>query len=147
MIKLRVSTRVSSEFNDVKRRFNRALLEKLNPPFPPARIVLYEGELPGDRVWIELNFIFFRQVWKSIITTNEVFESSWMFKDEGVQLPFFLKSWSHTHRIEAHQQGGCVISDELAFESAWWLPNFLARALMIALMYYRKPLYKRFLGQ
>lgn len=146
MIHVRVSTRVTRSFDDVKALFNSDLLEKLNPPFPPAKIVLYEGEQPGDRVWIELNFILFRQLWKSVITLHEQNPSRFMFRDVGVQLPFFLKSWSHTHLLESREAGITEITDDIRFEPAPWLPRFLARWMIAGLMYYRKPQYKKWLS-
>lgn len=142
-IHVRIATEVAASLTEVHAAFTRSLLEQLNPPFPPAKLLRYDGEQPGDEVWIELNFIFFRQVWKSVITEQQQQPHAFYFIDKGVQLPFFLRSWQHKHLLEALPTGGTRIVDELQFTTPLWLPAFLARPLFAGLMLYRRPIYKR----
>lgn len=146
MIRVIVQTEVGSPMRQVQAAFNEQLLKKLNPPFPVARLRKYEGEQPGAQVWIELNFLLFRQLWKSRIvsrTESEVFLS---FTDVGEQLPFFLRSWEHEHRLEALPAGRTRITDRLNFSTPWWLPHWLAQPVFKGLMLYRQPIYRRVFG-
>lgn len=142
-IHVHIATEVAASLPAVRAAFTRSLLEKLNPPFPPAKLLRYDGETPGNEVWIELNFILFKQVWKSVITEQQQQPGAFYFIDKGVQLPFFLRSWQHKHLLEALAGGGTRIVDELQFTTPTWLPAFLARPLFAGLMLYRKPIYKR----
>lgn len=146
-MEVKVTTVVNRKLADVRLAFSKPLLEKLNPPFPKAQIVRYDGESVGDEVWISLNFLFFKQLWKSKIIESHEDEYAFVFKDQGVQLPFFLKSWQHTHALRAAKGGTATeITDALQFTTPWWLPRILAQPVFTALMLYRRPLYKRYLG-
>lgn len=142
-IHVRIATEVAASLPAVHAAFTRTLLERLNPPFPPAKLLRYDGEQPGNEVWIELNFILFKQVWKSVITEQQQTTIAVYFIDKGVQLPFFLRSWQHKHLLEALPGGGTRIVDELRFTTPFWLPGILAQPLFAGLMLYRKPIYKR----
>lgn len=147
VIEVKVITRVDNRFAEVRRLFSQSLLEKLNPPFPVARIVRYDGESVNDEVWISLHFILFKQVWKSRIISNEEHSQHFFFVDQGEQLPFFLKSWQHTHGLRSVNHGRSTeIIDALRFTTPWWLPEFIAKPLFTGLMRYRRPLYQKHLG-
>lgn len=146
-MEVKVATIVSSRLVDVREAFTQSLLEKLNPPFPKAQIVRYDGEAVGDEVWISLNFLFFRQVWKSRIVSSFQDDRTFVFTDQGEQLPFFLRSWQHTHALRVSRGGAATeITDALKFTTPWWLPGFIARPLFNGLMRYRRPLYRKYLG-
>lgn len=142
-IHVRIATEVGADLAAVHSAFTRTLLEKLNPPFPSAKLLRYDGEQPGDEVWIELHFILFKQVWKSVIAEQHQTEQAIYFVDKGVQLPFFLSSWQHKHLLESLPGGGTLVVDELRFTTPFWLPAFLAKPLFAGLMLYRRPIYKR----
>lgn len=142
-IHVRIATEVAASLPAVRAAFTQSLLEQLNPPFPPAKLLRYDGEEPGNEVWIGLNFILFKQVWKSVITEQQQQPHVFYFIDKGVQLPFFLRSWQHKHLLEALPTGGTRIVDELQFTTPFWLPGFFARPLFAGLMWYRRPIYKR----
>lgn len=57
-MKIKITTRVKCDYKQVVNGFNMDLLKKLNPPFPPVKILEYEGNEPGNIVVLELNFIF-----------------------------------------------------------------------------------------
>jgi ligand-binding SRPBCC domain-containing protein len=68
------------------------------------------------------------------------------FTDVGEQLPFFLRSWEHEHRLEALPAGRTRITDRLSFTTPWWLPHWLAQPAFKGLMAYRQPIYRRVFG-
>jgi ligand-binding SRPBCC domain-containing protein len=94
-------------------------------------------------VTLELDFIFFKQKWTSIITEDYTDSNEFYFIDEGTLLPFFLNRWRHKHRIIKNGNGS-IIRDEISFEAK---PTFLG-IFLYPVMYlqflYRKPIYKKF---
>jgi ligand-binding SRPBCC domain-containing protein len=143
VLTLNISTEVDGNFRAVFQGFSRDLFLRLNLPLPPVKLLRFDGMGVGDEVHLELNFIFFRQRWISRITAFEESENEIFFVDEGIQLPFFLQSWRHCHRI-VDRQGQATIIDEITFQA----PNRLLSLLLLPTLYlqflYRKPIYKRF---
>ena len=143
MLTLNISTEVDGNFRAVFQGFSRDLFLRLNPPLPPVKLLRFDGMGVGDEVHLELSFIFFRQRWISRITAFEESENEIFFVDEGIQLPFFLQSWRHCHRI-VDRQGQATIIDEITFQA----PNRLLSLLLLPTLYlqflYRKPIYKCF---
>ena len=141
-MKINISTKVEQDYLSVKEGFNENLFLKLSPPFPPVKLLRFDGSSTGDKVILELNFIFFKQQWVSDITADNTDEKEFYFIDEGTKLPFFLKTWKHKHRIIKDGKSS-IIRDEIAFKA----PNgiltlFLYPALYLQFLY-RKPIYKK----
>jgi ligand-binding SRPBCC domain-containing protein len=141
-MKINLSTTVEQDYLSVKEGFNESLFKKLSPPFPPVKLIRFDGSSKGDLVSLELNFIFFKQKWISEITDDHTNESEFYFVDEGIKLPFFLGKWKHKHRIVKSNEGA-EIKDEIEYEG----PNALMTALLYPALYlqflYRKPIYKK----
>ena len=141
-MKINISTKVEQDYLSVKEGVNENLFLKLSPPFPPVKLLRFDGSSTGDKVILELNFIFFKQQWVSDITADNTDEKEFYFIDEGTKLPFFLKTWKHKHRIIKDGKSS-IIRDEIAFKA----PNgiltlFLYPALYLQFLY-RKPIYKK----
>ncbi|WP_339757364.1 hypothetical protein [Algoriphagus aquimarinus] len=141
-MRLELSCQVNQDFLKVKAGFNESLFAKLSPPFPPVNLVRYDGSETGDMVSMELNFFFFKQKWTSTITDNHTNSKEYYFVDEGVELPFFLKSWKHKHRIikEGHST---IIRDEIEFKAPFGLLSLLLYPALYIQFAYRKPIYKK----
>lgn len=142
-MKLRIQTHVSQPYQVVWQGFNEELFRKLSPPFPPVRVVRFDGCLAGDMVVLELNFLLFKQQWISRITEQQSSESEIYFVDEGTKLPFFLRFWRHRHRIIREKAGGTIIADEIEFKTPLWVTDYLMYPLLWAQFAYRKPIYKK----
>lgn len=142
-MKLRIQTHVSQPYQVVWQGFNEKLFRKLSPPFPPVRVVRFDGCLAGDMVVLELNFYLFKQQWISRITEQQSSESEIYFVDEGPKLPFFLRFWRHRHRIIREKAGGTIIADEIEFRTPLWVIDYLMYPLLWAQFAYRKPIYKK----
>ena len=71
--------------------FNESLFLKLNPPFPPVRLLQFDGCKKGDVVSLELNFILFKQQWISLITNDQTGEDYFQFIDIGEKMVAFLQ--------------------------------------------------------
>lgn len=125
--------------------FDETLFRNLSPPFPPARLLRFDGSMPGDEVHVELNFLVFRQTWVSVITEQWETPEEIYFVDEGVKLPFFLRSWRHKHRIVRAGTGSRII-EEIEYRAPFRWMDFVLWPVMYAQFAYRKPVYRRVFG-
>lgn len=137
-----IKTLVEQAPNTVIEGFTRELFLKLNPPFPPVVLKEFGGCKKGDKVVLELNFIFFKQTWISDITDDQATEKEIYFIDEGVKLPFFLKTWKHRHRL-VREGNQTLIIDDIQFTTPSLVSNYLLYPLLYLQFLYRKPIYKR----
>lgn len=142
-MRLKLRTVVSQSVHQVMSGFTEDLFLKLSPPFPPVKLLQFDGSRTGDVVSLELNFLFFRQTWTSHITHHEETADRFSFIDEGVLLPFFLGSWRHHHIIEAHPEGSVII-DDISFRGRWFWMTPLLYPLLFLQFAYRKPIYRRY---
>jgi ligand-binding SRPBCC domain-containing protein len=142
-MKLSMKTTVQQPLQQVWSRFNQQLFEYLNPPFPPAKLLRYDGNTVGDEVHIKLQMGVASPLWVSTIVENVVEEEQCWFVDEGTVLPFFLSSWRHKHLLTAEGEQ-TVITDLVEFTTPFWLPEVLFYPSVAAQFLYRKPLYKKY---
>lgn len=142
-MKLTLETQVEQDYLTVKDGFQEELFKKLSPPFPPVKLLRFDGSKKGDVVSLELNFIFFKQKWTSDITEDFTDDKEFYFIDQGSQLPFFLKKWIHKHRVISTDKGS-LIRDEIDFEGPNGLLTTLLYPALWAQFLYRKPIYRRF---
>ncbi|MCU0391818.1 MAG: hypothetical protein MUE81_11930 [Thermoflexibacter sp.] len=139
-----IKTYVSQPILSVWQGFNETLFLKLAPPFPPMKLLRFDGSEKGNEVHIRLNFILFKQKWISLITENVKTEDQIYFIDEGIKLPFFLKYWKHKHRIikhidnEKHTQS--IIIDEIEFKSIF---GWLIYPVLYLQFWNRKKIYRK----
>lgn len=143
-MKLYLRTSVSQSYQQVWKGFDEALFRQLSPPFPPVRVVRFEGCKKGDVVELELNFLFFRQRWTSFIVEQQAITDEIYFVDEGIKLPFFLKYWHHRHRIIQERPSSTIIADEIEYSTPSLLTDYLFYPLLWAQFAYRKPIYRRY---
>lgn len=141
-MKINLETPVEQGYLDVKSGFDQSLFKKLSPPFPPVRLLRFDGSQKGDIVVLELDFIFFKQNWTSEISEDRTTEKEFFFVDQGVELPFFLKKWKHTHRVISTGIGS-IIRDEIEFEAPFGLLTFLLYPVLYIQFAYRKGIYRR----
>lgn len=142
-MKIKIKTKVKQSYQKVFEGFTKDLFLKLNPPFPPVKLLRFDGCNINDKVILRLNFIFFKQVWESLITENETKEKEIYFVDEGIKLPFFLKYWKHQHIIKENAQGETEIIDYIQFKTPFLLSNFFFYPLLYLQFLYRKPIYRK----
>jgi ligand-binding SRPBCC domain-containing protein len=141
-MKLNLQTRVEQDYLSVKNGFDQTLFQKLSPPFPPVKLLRFDGSSTGDLVVLELNFLFFKQRWTSEITEDATDEKEFYFIDKGIELPFFLKTWQHKHRVI--QDGTrSLIRDEIDFTAPFGWMTVLLYPALLAQFAFRIPIYKR----
>lgn len=141
-----VSTTVQSSIEKIQQNFTAQLLLQLNPPFPPVKLLVYEGNHKGAEVVLELNLLLFKQKWKSKIVDELRTADTWYFVDEGISLPFFLSAWKHLHLVEKTGETA-RITDRISLQGPSWLPDFILVILFKTLMKYRRPIYQRVFGK
>jgi ligand-binding SRPBCC domain-containing protein len=141
-MKLTITTRIDNHYQKVWEGFDVALFRALNPPFPPVKVLEFGGCKPNDKVVLELNFIFFKQTWVSLITAQESNEQAHYFIDEGEKLPFFLTQWKHKHIVKKDGENALII-DEISYKS-YFLLEWLLYPAMLLQFAYRIPVYKKY---
>jgi ligand-binding SRPBCC domain-containing protein len=140
---IRITTLVTQNYRQVADRFDQNLFKVLNPPFPPVKLLRFDGSRKGDEVHLQLDFLLFRQVWKSLIIENGEKAGEIYFIDKGIQLPFFLSCWQHKHIIR--QQGKqTAIIDDIQFRTPFFLFDILLYPVLYGQFLYRKPVYRKF---
>lgn len=141
-MKINIETAVEQDFLQVKEGFNERLFNMLSPPFPPVKLLRFDGSKKGDLVTLELDFIFFKQKWTSVITEDHTDTKEFFFIDQGTELPFFLKEWRHKHRIIKNGTGS-IIRDEISFKAKPGLLGIFLYPAMYLQFLYRNPIYKK----
>ncbi|AXE19810.1 hypothetical protein DR864_19715 [Runella rosea] len=141
-MKLILRTPVQQSYLQVWKGFDETLFRRLSPPFPPVRVVRFDGCLKGNTVELELNFFLFKQLWTSKITEQQGNAEEVFFIDEGVKLPFFLSYWRHRHRIIKDGEH-TIIADEIEFRTPSVLTDYLFYPLLYGQFLYRKPIYRK----
>ncbi|MCU0450376.1 MAG: hypothetical protein MUC97_11140 [Bernardetiaceae bacterium] len=145
-MRLTIRTPVAQPPAQVWQGFNQDLFMALAPPFPPVKLRRFDGSLTGDEVHIELNLLFTKQLWVSVITEHHQSAQGIYFVDEGAKLPFFLRQWRHRHSIMAYN-GGSIIEDDITFAAPAWLPDWLLYPTLWLQFAYRRPVYQRLFGK
>jgi ligand-binding SRPBCC domain-containing protein len=140
-MRLLIRTAVGAKRPTIKTGFTKELFLRLNPPFPPVKLLQFDGCKTGDKVALELNFIFFRQQWISDIIEDFEDGSTWCFVDRGVKLPFFLSAWQHRHSVIDLAQGSEIV-DDIEFSTGLKLVDLLMYPVLYLQFLYRKPIYK-----
>jgi ligand-binding SRPBCC domain-containing protein len=141
-----IQTTVKQDYLTVSRNFGKDLFVALSPPFPPVKLLRFDGNQKGNEVHIELNFLLFRQKWISLITSDYADENEINFVDEGTKTPFFLKYWHHKHRIIRHNNAA-IIKDEITFNTPFIVFDWLMFPVMYCQFLYRRPIYKKYFSK
>lgn len=144
-MRLKLETKVASPPEKVWAGFNEELFVKLAPPLPKFKLLRFDGCHSGGRVEVQLNFVFFTQLWHSVIVDQGATDQEFWFVDEGEKLPFFLKTWRHTHRIVGSGEGSTIV-DDIEFRSPFFLLDWILWPSLWLQFAYRKPIYRRVFG-
>jgi ligand-binding SRPBCC domain-containing protein len=142
-LRIRIVTRVSQPLAAVWKGFDQSLFKALAPPFPPVRVLRFDGCAKGDIVSLELNFILGKTQWTSLITDSKEASEECFFIDEGTKLPPFLAYWRHKHLMQAAPGGGTLIIDDIQFAAPFGLLSYVMYPALWLQFLYRKPIYKR----
>ncbi len=117
--------------------------------FPKVKLVEYQGQAPGSKVHLELDFIFYRQPWISLISENQNVNGPgiFWFEDVGTVLPFPFKTWKHLHKVIATTDSSCVINEQVSFATGMKLLDFLLIPVVKKMFTNRKPIYLKYFNE
>lgn len=144
-MKINITTQVRAPLAQVKDGFTQELFLALNPPFPPVKLVRFDGCQTGDQVELVLNFVLFKQQWVSDITEDCEELNRWYFVDVGTKLPFFLKSWKHHHEV-VEVENSSKITDTITYSTGTLFTDLLMYPFLLGQFLYRKPIYRSHLS-
>lgn len=141
-------TRVKGRPSEIMARFDKSLFEALTPPGAGVKLLRFDGSETGDQVHIQMSFLFglIKQDWHAHISDHGQDTQQVWFIDEGVKLPFFLKSWRHRHIAKVVDDTHSEIIDDIYFKSPFFLLDPLMYPIMWLQFAYRKPIYRRIFG-
>jgi ligand-binding SRPBCC domain-containing protein len=142
-MKIIITTQVEQNYKTVLEGFTRDLFLALAPPFPPVKLLRFDGCQKGDIVELELNMIFFKQRWDALIIESGEKENEVFFTDIGTTLPFFLKTWKHFHRIVQNSDQTSSVIDHFEYTTPFLLLDYLMYPVLYAQFAWRKPIYKK----
>jgi ligand-binding SRPBCC domain-containing protein len=144
-MKIIIKTTVEQDYKTVFNRFDKDLFLALKPPFLPLTLRQFDGSMKGDEVKITLGKGFFSQDWDALIIEQSESADEIYFIDKGIKLPFFLKKWTHRHRILNLKNGQSEIIDDIEyFTPLGKIMDFLMFLVIYAQFWLRKPVYKRY---
>ncbi|QIX61613.1 hypothetical protein FY528_06665 [Hymenobacter lutimineralis] len=145
---LLLRTHVAAPPAQVWQGFTRELFLALAPPFPPMRLLRFDGCQRGDEVEIELGGGPLRRRWTSLITEHGVQpDGTYFFVDEGQELPPPLVGWRHRHLLQPSADGGTIIVEDITYHTRFaWLDK-LMYPVMWAQFAVRGPVYRRWFGK
>lgn len=142
-MKIKVQTQVASKMAVVVENFNENLFKHLKPPLICVDVLRFDGCKKGDEVHLSLKFLGMKNRWISQITASEKTPEHFTFIDEGVVVPWPLKSWHHTHRVIAQEEGVFII-DEISYKTPSRLLDIIFFPFFFGQFLLRKPQYKSF---
>ncbi|UYZ62284.1 SRPBCC family protein [Hymenobacter weizhouensis] len=143
-----LQTRVAAPPAQVWRGFTRELFLALAPPFPPFRLLRFDGCHRGDEVHLELGAGPVRRRWTALITDHgQLPDGTCYFVDEGQELPPPLRFWRHRHLMQPAPGGGTLIVEDLEYRTRFrWLDGLLYPLVWVQFAW-RRPIYRRWFGQ
>lgn len=116
MPRISIKTEVKGSAIAVFDLFDEKLFDFLAPPSWLAKKVLYEGTSIGNKVAMQF-FLPFSSRMEVEITSKLNDGRKYWFVDEGILLPFGIKSWKHQHIVI--DQGDCsIIHDCIDFSTS-----------------------------
>ena len=140
-------THVAAPPAQVWQGFTRELFLDLAPPFPPFRLLRFDGCRRGDEVHLELGPGPLRQRWTARITDHGLLpDGTYYFVDEGQQLPRPLRFWRHRHLLQPAPGGGTLIGEDLEYRTRFRWLDWLLWPAVWAQFAWRRPVYRRWFG-
>lgn len=126
-MKIYFETIVQANLEAVVAGFDEELFTALKPWWIPAKLKQFGMDV-SDKVILEFPM---RQQWISEITSVDLKEDKYFqFIDEGIELPFPLKTWKHIHRLEKIDSNQTKIIDNIEYNGLFGILTFLMYPLL-----------------
>lgn len=143
LMKLVVKVRIACPPDTVYKYFDKELFLALAPPLSGLKLIRFEGSRPGNYVELKMGPPMLKMRWISIITDEHISKDFIWFTDQGIKLPFFLKSWHHKHIIKKDPNGSEIIED-ITFSTGTKLTDHIVYPLLYMQFAWRKKAYPAF---
>lgn len=143
-MRLTLTTSVAQCYQTVFAGFDANLFLRLAPPLVRVRLLRFDGCRVGDVVELELKPLgmpaqrWISRITESVETADEIY---FVDESEGTELPFFLRTWRHKHRI-CRDGESCKIIDEITYRAPTGL-NWVLYPILWLQFAWRKPIYRR----
>ena len=138
-----IATEVEQDYKTVFSKFDVKLFKQLKPPLVGLKVHRFDGCAKDDRIYVEINVMGIKQRWDALISANDENDKGIFFIDEGLRLPFFLKSWMHVHRIINNNNSSLII-DDINYKTQNIIFDFILYPLIYYQFYFRKHIYKSY---
>lgn len=115
-------------------------LVKVSPPWVGLKVKRLDGVQKGCEVHLDVKILKWQFKWISRVADFGKNGSEVFFTDDGVQLPCFLKSWRHSHRL-IPQDDGTIIVDDVTYNSPFFLLDLLLFPAIYLQFYWRRHIY------
>ncbi len=128
--------------------FDKDLFLALTPPLLSMTLKEFDGCRKNDRIHLEITprvfskfKPYFTQNWEGVISED----GENFFVDEGLKLPWPLKSWRHHHEVAMNQQTGMTeIIDDVSFSTQSHLLDLAIYPGICLMFWLRKPVYRKY---
>ena len=140
---MKFSTQVHGNYLDVMDQFDRSLFEALAPSFVPVKILNFTGSQTGDQVHLQFGGPI-NTDWISRITDHGISEEQAYFVDEGVKLPFPLKSWHHQHIVQKISDSQSLIMDVIDYKAQNIFLSAIIYPVLYMGFYQRASIYRKY---
>ncbi len=138
------TTQVPGHYLQVFNRFDKQLLDALSPKIlPKMQIERFDGSTEGSEVHIRFTFPF-KAIWTTKITLAVVTTLEGYFIDEGIQVPFGITQWKHTHSVQNETANTCQIVDLIEYKASNYIWGLLLYFPLYSSFIARKKLYKKY---
>ena len=130
------------DFDIVKSSFHRIDFVRFLTYLQPVKILEWSGIKNGCVAYFKLWFFG----WKKLKVIHKDYinnESHLKFVDQGLELPFGLSFWHHTHIVENNKKY-ITITDNLIFSHNNYIIGLMIYPMMIAPIVLRRFLYKMY---
>ncbi|MCB0627441.1 MAG: cyclase [Saprospiraceae bacterium] len=144
---IQISTEVNRDYRSVFQGFDEKLFLQLAPPFPPLRLLRYDGCRVGDEVHLEIGPGPLRKRWEALIVEAGADEEEIYFVDIGKKLPFPLRRWRHRHRLIRLGEGRTQIVDDIEYRCRWRSADYLLYPFLYWQFRIRRPVYRKVFGR
>lgn len=145
-MRIDLNTIVEEDLEDVWRRFDRRLFDKLSAPWMPVTVERFDGLGEGDELHLKLGQGPVGLRWVSRIEDVRHQPSEISYVDLGISLPLPLRSWRHKHRLLKRPGGGSLIRDEIEYSTGSSLVDASIYGVIYAQFAWRQPVYRREFG-
>jgi ligand-binding SRPBCC domain-containing protein len=142
-MRINIKTKVEQDYKSVFSKFDVQLFKKLKPVLIGLNVCRFDGCRKGDEVRVEISILGIKQRWYALVTDAGEDEKEIYFIDEGIVLPWFLKSWKHTHRIMKSTDNSIII-DDICYRGRFFLLDYLLFPVLYFQFYYRKHIYESY---